>query len=67
MSIQAAILVEDFAGAALELDKVVPGTENRRGVPVDAEAAEEFAEHLADLLEDGFVNPLGLPSAIITE
>ncbi len=67
VSIQAAILLEDFAGAELALNEVVPGTENQRGVPVDAEAAEEFAELLADLLEQGFVNPPGLPSAIITE
>ena len=45
----------------------MPGTENQRGVPLDAGAAEEFAENLEDLLEDGFVSPPGLPSAIITE
>ena len=66
-TIQAAILLEDFAGAALALDEVVPGTESQRGVPVDAEAAEEFAEHLEDLLEDGFVDPPGLSSAVTTE
>ncbi|NIS29974.1 MAG: hypothetical protein GWN07_07120, partial [Actinobacteria bacterium] len=61
----AALLIEDFAGAELDVDEVVPGTERGRGVPKTADDQEEFEDHVEDLLEKGFVNPPGLPSALI--
>ncbi|MFQ5657465.1 MAG: FG-GAP-like repeat-containing protein, partial [Candidatus Methylomirabilales bacterium] len=61
---RAAIQIEDFAGAELDEDEVVPGTETERGTPIDADAAEEFAKHVEDILEDGYVNPEGLPSGV---
>jgi len=66
VTVQTAILVEDFAGADLDVDEVVSGTENQRGTPVDDDSQEEFDDNVQDLLDDGFVNPSGIPSAIVT-
>ena len=64
---EAALLIADFAGADLDEDEVVAGTERQRGTPVDDDALEEFLDGIEDLLEDGFMDPVGLPSILITD
>ena len=63
---EAALLLADFAGADLDVDEVVPGTETQRGTPIDGDAQEEFEDGIEDLLDDGFSDPAGLPSILIT-
>ena len=63
---QAAITIELFADAELEVEELVPGSgEPGHSVPADHEAAEEFAEHLEKLGKKGYSNPPGIPSAAV--
>ena len=63
VTLVAALTIEDFAGAELDVDEVEPGTERGRGIPLPGAVAES-ADHVADLLDDGFSNPPGIPSVL---